>query len=455
MRFNVRERLVLILGDVVALAGALWLALFVRYAEIPSWELVALHFTPFSFLFLASICVFFVSGLYEKHTSLLKRELPATVLSAQAVNVAIAVAFFFFIPDFGIAPKTNLILYTAISSLMVVVWRLRIFPFFEFRERGHAIAIGAGKELEALVEEVNANRRYHLEFVDVFDISKVTNPNDIQQAVLKRVIGGSVRTIVADTHGKYADMLVPLFYNLTFVQSHVEVIPFARLYEEVFDRVPLSELSHEWLMMNTESRSVVYPSVKRAIDLFCAAVLLLVLAVLTPFIFLALRLEGTGPLFITQERIGKNGKKIRVLKLRSMTANENGAWVGETHNRVTRVGAFLRVTSLDEIPQALAILKGDLSLIGPRSDVSGLAERLAEAIPFYNARYRVVPGISGWAQINQRYAPGNISPQSIEESRARLAYDLYYVKHRSLLLDVSIVARTIKTLIVRILSYGR
>lgn len=132
-----------------------------------------------------------------------------------------------------------------------------------------------------------------------------------------------------------------------------------------------------------------------------------------------------------------------------MHYNEDGVWIGESKNEVTKIGSFLRKTRIDELPQLWNVLRGDLSLIGPRPDVSGLEERLRKAIPNYSARYLVKPGLSGWAQIKQGYAKGSISPQSIEESRIRLSYDLYYIKNRSLLIDLIIAFRTLKVLLSR------
>jgi len=137
-----------------------------------------------------------------------------------------------------------------------------------------------------------------------------------------------------------------------------------------------------------------------------------------------------------------------------MTENRSASatWTTEDAkegNRVTRVGAVLRKLSIDEIPQVWTILKGDMSLIGPRNDIKGLGERLAAEIPYYNIRNFVKPGVTGWAQTHQHYMGDNISPQSLEESKTRLSYDLYYVKNRSLLLDVEIALRTIKTLLSR------
>jgi lipopolysaccharide/colanic/teichoic acid biosynthesis glycosyltransferase len=132
-----------------------------------------------------------------------------------------------------------------------------------------------------------------------------------------------------------------------------------------------------------------------------------------------------------------------------MERMEHGVWVAESTNKVTRVGAFLRKASIDEFPQFINILKGEMSLIGPRSDIIALAKRLEQAIPFYNVRYTVKPGITGWAQVRQQYRPGTISPQSVEETKVRLTYDLYYIKNRSLMLDISIALRTISTLLSR------
>jgi lipopolysaccharide/colanic/teichoic acid biosynthesis glycosyltransferase len=141
-----------------------------------------------------------------------------------------------------------------------------------------------------------------------------------------------------------------------------------------------------------------------------------------------------------------------VYKFRSMKFSDEGKWKGEGENYVTRVGAFLRTTSLDEFPQCVNILSGEVSLIGPRNDLAALAMRLGDAIPYYSIRYIVKPGITGWAQINQQYEPGNISPQSIEETKTRLAYDFYYIKNRSFALDIVIALKTVKRMVFRVSS---
>jgi lipopolysaccharide/colanic/teichoic acid biosynthesis glycosyltransferase len=197
-----------------------------------------------------------------------------------------------------------------------------------------------------------------------------------------------------------------------------------------------------------------YDVFKRVIDVVGSLILGLFFLAVLPLVVIAMRLEGRGPVFIVQDRIGRYNSPMKVYKLRTMTFSDaaSSTWTTEDASRgnvVTRVGGVLRKLSIDEIPQIWAILRGEMSLIGPRNDIVGLGSRLAETIPYYNIRNFVKPGVTGWAQTHQHYMGDNISPQSPEESRVRLAYDLYYVKNRSLFLDVTIALRTVKTLLSR------
>jgi lipopolysaccharide/colanic/teichoic acid biosynthesis glycosyltransferase len=245
-------------------------------------------------------------------------------------------------------------------------------------------------------------------------------------------------------------------YDLAFLERRCQFADFYQLYEEVFDRVPLTLLQDDWFLKNlSASASALYLIGKRLVDVVGGILMGAVTVLITPLLFMAMRLEGPGPLFIAQERLGRYGQRVRAYKFRSMRFNDQASdsWVGEGENRITRVGNFLRKTSLDEFPQFLNILRGELSLVGPRNDIKGLGARLAEAIPYYTARYSVTPGITGWAQVNQQYEQGHISPQSIEETKMRLAYDFYYIEHRSLALDLVIALRTLKRMLFRVSSW--
>ncbi|MES2216593.1 MAG: sugar transferase, partial [Patescibacteria group bacterium] len=162
------------------------------------------------------------------------------------------------------------------------------------------------------------------------------------------------------------------------------------------------------------------------------------------FVAIAVKLEDGGSVYVSQERIGRNNKVFRMYKFRSMERSDQGVWLPESGNKVTKVGHFIRKTRIDELPQALAIIKGDMSLIGPRADIIDLGKKLEKEIPYYSIRTIGSPGLTGWAQINQEKPP-----QSVAETKERLSYDLFYIKHRSLTLDFIIVLRTLRTILSR------
>ena len=441
---------VLFVGDITVFFIALWVTLLVRYFAVPDAELFNAHVVPFLFLSCAWILVFFIAGLYDKHTEFVKRALPGTIVNAQVINIVLAAIFFFFIPSFGITPKTNLLIYLVVSSVLLLAWRLFLVEYLTPRERQKALLVGEGEEIEELVREVNKNRRYGFEFVRILDSGAITDTKDVEAKLKETIEKEHIAIIVADTRSEFATSLVPLFFTLTFSNKDMRFIDVQTMYENIFDRVPLSLLRYDWFLAHaSRSAHPLYDFCKRVIDIVGALGLLLCLCVITPFVWLAIKIEDGGPLLITQKRMGICSAVLQVFKFRTMRTNENGVWIGESKNTVTRVGAFLRKTSIDELPQVINILRGEMSLIGPRNDIEGLAIRLAEEIPFYTVRTIVRPGITGWAQTHQQYTPGHISPQSVEETKLRLAYDLFYIKHRSLLLDINIALRTIKTLLSR------
>lgn len=428
-----RASLLLFIGDLIAFAVSLYLTLWVRYGVLPTIKTLDPYLSPFILLFMLWTLVFYSSGLYSKRTALFPSRLPGTLFKTQIVNVVFAALFFFLIPTFGIAPKTILVFYLVISFVSILTWRLALYPRLSVRRyREQATLLAEGKEADELFREVNGNPRYGIEF----------SSRDTKDF--------SAKILVVDA--AHAEALA----LSTLAGKGKQAVAFEDMYEEVFDRIPLSQLGRAWFNKNLQTEdSFFYVFAKRVIDIMGGVVMGGVVIAVTPFVWIANRIEGPGPLFIAQERFGRYGAHIIAYKFRSMTKNlaASGQWMNEGENRVTRVGSFLRTTSLDEFPQFINILKGELSLVGPRNDILGLGKRLAEALPYYDARYMVKPGITGWAQINQQYEQGNVSPQSIEETKVRLAYDFYYLKHRSLGLDIIIALMTVKRMFFRVSSW--
>lgn len=445
----------LFIGDVIALVLSLWLMLFLRYAEIPAGTRLTEHFATFAPLFLVWLLVFYMAGLYGKHILLLKSSVLRAILQTQFLNIVLAAIYFFVVPNIGIAPKTNLILYLVISLGLIFSWRFLLFPLLSRpSNRECAVIIGKGAEVEELVKEVNSNERYHLAFVltvDPWDFARHT------EVFMGKIREAGATSIVVDSTNADLQKALPAVYELSFTSQERHFLDFYKVYEEVFDRVPLSLLHNDWFVKNVSSTNTLFYAVsKRAIDIVGGLAMGVITVVLTPLIACVMWCEGPGPIFIAQDRIGQFGKRVKCYKFRSMRFNKQASreWTTEEkkENPITKVGGFLRRTSLDEFPQFINILTGDISLIGPRNDVEGLGKRLGEAIAYYHMRYAITPGITGWAQINQQYEQGNISPQSIEETKTRLAYDFYYIKNRSLPLDIEIALKTVKRMLFRVSS---
>lgn len=214
------------------------------------------------------------------------------------------------------------------------------------------------------------------------------------------------------------------------------------LFHQVYwQKIPIYRLNHTWLFQEgfPIAREPVFERVKRASDVVLSVVGLALSAPLILLSAIAIWMEDRGAIFFTQQRIGRNRVPFRIIKLRTMktTTEAGNKYTEPGDSRITRVGKFLRLSRLDELPQLWNVLKGDMSLIGPRAEWDELVERYEKEIPCYHFRHLVKPGITGWAQINYPYGA------NMEDTIRKLEYDLYYIRHFSFLLDAAIVLKTI------------
>ena len=440
---NKKESITLFLGDILAFVMALWVALYLRSGEIPSVILLESFALPFGILFVVWVLVFFIAGLYEKQTSILRKRLPAIILNAQISNMIIAFLFFYLVPIFGIAPKTTLLIYLIVSFWFVVLWRLYGVDFVAKPKKNAALLIGSGSEMKELFDEVNKNNRYNLNFISSVDLNLLDNEG-LEEGIIHRVYGGEISTIVIDLNHRKVEPILSHFYNLLF--SRVTFIDMNKMYEDVFDRVPLSLVSDSWFIENVStSPKVMYDTLKRVMDMVVAMVLGVISLVIYPLVWLLIKLDDGGSLFIIQDRIGRDNKKIRIYKFRSMSFNDTS--LGSTDNKVTRGGGFIRKTRIDELPQLWNVIKGDLSLIGPRPELPSGVKLYEDQIPYYGIRHLIKPGLSGWAQMYHENHPHHTA--AVEQTKEKLSYDLYYLKNRSFMLDIKIALRTIAQLLSR------
>lgn len=434
-----KEVLALFLGDIAVFFVSLYLTLTFRFGELPTSDTFLTHLIPFSVLFLVSVLVAFIAGLYEKHTLVLKSKLPMMLTRVQVTNAVIGIAFFYFIPYFNITPKVILFLYLVISLVIMVAWRMAIAETLGLRRKTKALLItGKSEETENLYHEIMNNPRYGTQFVQWIDPSTGMQGKD----VLELVTSNNISLIIADFTDKKVNELMPTLYRLIF--SGVQFGDIQKVYEEIFDRVPLSLVNDTWFLENvSSSRKTSFDLFKRLMDIILAVIGGIISLVFYPFVYLAIKLDDGGPLFIIQERVGKDNKVVKIRKFRTMTNNDDGKF-DATKNRETRIGKFLRKSRIDELPQIWNVFRGDLSVIGPRPELPFLVDVYEKKIEYYDMRHIVKPGLSGWAQIYGRHAHHGVGT---EETSDKLAHDLYYVKNRSILLDLKIALQTFKVLV--------
>lgn len=433
--------LVLFVGDLLFFTLALWLSLFLRAFEAPPQWFFLAHLYPFALLFVAWVVVYFIAGLYENRSLILaRRALSTTLLIAQTFNMGLTALFFFFIPAFGIAPKTLLFIYLAVSFLLMLLWRAGIFPLLRTPEV--ALVVGEGPIVEELVRALHHAHRAPAR------VAGVVSPHTpaLAEAVRATLLQQSARAVIADWSDSRVASAFPRLE--TYLAEGVRFFDATALYEEVFGRISLQRLNDRWFAANVSRHAhALYDFMKRVMDILAALLLSVVLVLVYPFFALIIKLHDGGPVFYRQERVGQHNKPIVMRKFRSMSGTDSGDEVLKSKHVVTPFGRFLRVSRLDEFPQVWNVLKGDLSLIGPRPEFPALVDEYARRIPYYNVRHLVKPGLSGWAQLYHDNHPHHGT--DIEATREKLSYDLYYLKHRSVTLDVTIALKTIKKLLTR------
>ena len=428
-------RILLLLADCFIFLGSLFLALTLRNGELPEISLFTSFIPPFLLIILVSISIFYSYGLYDKPSLRLIRELSKRIFTSQILAALSAVILFYVLPILGIAPKTILLLYVAISSALMSLWRHYAYSIVLRYKKQKSIIIGSGEAFKTLVEELTRNPHTGITLisaidVDTYDMTKVVN-------VLKTTKPNSV---IIDMRDERIKPYFGHFYSEVFEGS--AVLDIVDVYEDVFDMVPLQLINQEWVFRYV-SVSHRYNGFKRFVDLLISVPAFIVSLFVYPFVYAAIKLEDNGPLFFNHNRVGKHGKIIPIYKFRTMEDKPTNE-TNET-KKISKVGGFLRKTRIDELPQLLNVIRGDVSLVGPRPEAPSLVDEYSKTIPFYNMRHVVRPGLSGWAQVQQFGAPK--FGVDVQQTSTKLAYDLYYLEHSSIMLDVAIILRTFKVLL--------
>lgn len=437
---------VLFFGDTLFFVLSVGLAYILRNKDLsPNYDNIWALILAFSPIFFVIVISYFVAMLYEVPSLMVNINRVKMILQLHFFALVFGLAIFYVFPIFGLTPKTILVLQMFLYTLMQIIWRIYVSHHIRTNKKRKALLVGEGDEFNELKQFINNNPQSSITFAEHIEVSSPLLTGGTLDSLKIVLEENDITVLVLDVRSEKVIPLLPYFYNL--VGDGIRIYDVHKMYEDTFKRMSLSSVGYFWFFENVTLDMKIYEIVKRGMDIFVSIFVLIFWLILHPFVAYLIKREDGGSVFLdNQFRIGRHGKKIKLIKYRTMSDDDGGVWLKEkgNKNRVTKIGYYLRKSRIDELPQVLNVLRGDVSLIGPRPDIVDLGNKMAQEIPFYMIRYSVSPGLSGWAQTLQ-----DKPPQSVEETRVRLMYDLFYVKNRSILLDIIILLRTTRTLLMR------
>lgn len=451
------KQLILLCGDLVTFSVGFWLSLGIRNVELPTTAVVAEHAVLFGFLFFLWVVINYINGLYDLSYTTSNKWYQRTA-EAALLSFIISIFLLYLLPQKHLTPKTILMLNIVFGYALSILWRLlyeRIIGDHKLYTK--IITVGYSKEIQELLEIVTKHPEKGYRIVAIIDEEQHVQSKDLPPNTTLYKSLAALRPAIT-THGAHMVVTAPHMHNEPNVLRElyellfwpVHITNFSSLYETLTNRVSPSTFSESWFLSNlTEQDTPVYNKFRRFLDYVGALVMGIVLLALLPFIALLIKLNSKGPIFFSQKRIGQYGNIFKLYKFRTMyalapdgSAEQDGAqFAVKGDKRVTAVGKILRKTRIDEIPQVINLIRGDVTLIGPRPERPEIVEKLEEKMSFYPLRHIVKPGITGWAAIHQHYT------DTLEKSLQKLQYDLYYIKNRSFLLDLSILLRTVNVVL--------
>lgn len=444
------KKLILLIGDVVVLYASLIIALTVRYQGF-NLDIFKTHLLPFSIVYLLWLIIFYIHNLYDLDTAKNNVEFSSSLVRALFIGGLISVAFFYLAPNFAsgdITPKTNLFLNILVFIILFYGWR-SLFNLLagSLKMKINTAIIGYNPQTIELAKEIIKNPQlgYKLKLIiknhekidktELPEIKIISGLKNLKETLEQEKIGFA---IVAPEIYQSPDLIQNLFECIRY---KIDFTNLSEFYEKLTQKIPLAAINQVWFLENISQREKgFYEFFKRIFDFILAFVLLTISLPFWLIFAIVIKSESPGPVFYKQTRIGQEGKSFKLVKLRSMVkdAEKDGPKMAEVDDkRTTKFGKFLRKTRFDETPQFWNIIKGEMSFIGPRAERPEFHQGLKKHIPFYQERYLIKPGLSGWAQIKYGYG------STIEDSFEKVQYDLYYVKNRSFVLDLSIILKTI------------
>lgn len=453
IHFEISERKVLLrLFDVVSVLGLLYLL-----GIIFDFNYFQINESNFYWTIILSLYLLFFGTVFEMYNLQLASN-QFQILKSIVLTSSVTVLVYLLTPIITPSLPENrlqiILFYIAIFTSLLG-WRMIYVKFFaSTRFFKKAILICDKEQLLELVNELQSvDPNYKIEaHIDVFSTDEHKNEYDFVKTITLEKIDNFIKEnniseIVVATQ-KTESITINLYNQLLkMLENGIPVREYTQVYETITQRIPVQYLARDFYRYFPFSRSnynKLYLIFVRFIEIVFSIIGLFAGLLISPLILIGNAIGNRGVMFYSQERVGQNGNVFNIYKLRSMIANaeKDGAVFATTNDlRITPFGKFLRKTRLDEVPQFINVLKGDMAIIGPRPERPFFVKEIAEMMPFYQTRHILKPGLTGWAQVNYAYG------ESLGDSLIKLQYDLYYIKHRSLFLDLNITVKTVSTIL--------
>ena len=430
------KQLTLLAGDFIILYIGLYFTLYFRYLKIPGENLQEL-LSPMTQLFFLAAIILFIAGLYDISKTKNSWAFYQKIIISALVWTVFGIIYFYINPRTAIAPKTILLLTALVGFGLISFWRYFYNKFISTTLKYNIIFAGRTKEVTQLISAIQNEPQMGYSVLGVIE-----EENPAPLALTRANI------IVLAPYMAANENLMKQLYQSLFQQ--VSIVNLADFYETVMHRIPPFTFSEGWFVANLrEQEKKIYDRFRILTDYVLAVILGMFFILTFPLVALAIKLNSRGHIFFSQNRVGRQGLIFKVYKYRTMQSlSQDGSaetggpqFAADKDSRITAVGKILRLTRLDEIPQFINILKGQMSVIGPRPERPEFVQQLTEKMPYYALRHLIKPGLTGWAQIHNAYYG------TIEENLKKLEYDLFYIKNRGLTLDLSIILRTINTVL--------
>ena len=443
----------LAIAEFIAFAVAVWIGAEIRFYDMPETYEEASPIAPKA-LAISAVLVASLGGLglYERQPNLGRRDIALRILAGFVFSLVPLSVIFYVVPSLYLG-RGAVAIGLVLALLASFVGRFLFYNVMrqEVTKR-HVLVLGTGRRALEIADYLKTNRRSGVSLVGYVSMKseemplvtkKVLSLNASLSDIARQCGVDEIVVAVDDRRGG-----LPVSEILDCRMSGIEVVDALTFFERETGEVRLAHVTPGWMIFSDGFRAGFFHDVaKRAFDLLLVLILLPVALPFMAMIVAAIKLEDgiRAPVLYSQLRVGQKRKPFRILKFRSMHVGaERGAqpqWATTADPRITRVGRVIRKIRLDELPQLFNILRGDMSIVGPRPERPEFVADLERSLPYYSERHRLKPGLTGWAQICYKYGESN------EDAYRKLQYDLYYVKNQSMFLDLLIVLQTIEVVL--------